>query len=280
MIEKVRQLFEHLKTLSGNESVKSAADWLTFIIAMLPIPGVSHGAAVASKVMADRELKAQFDGIAATIQSLDARIGAMESGLDRIGAMQEAARGSQAIQGMLAAFFEALKARGTEINIDTSDWSRQAFVNTLLQSDLVSISASRYSQNIIARSDVQAQKTTLKATGHSSNLVSDSKFTGPGGEVTLEGTHTQQGTVIMEGPSFGFRGPNAALEANGWSAGTNERGDFQMASFGTPFMTVSTSAAYDVRCNCGYSSKISERDLQGKSTMQCPACGAVGQVRR
>jgi hypothetical protein len=249
--QSLKAIREALTKQRPNGATDATLDWLTFLLSLIPVPGVAEASAIANKVFNDRSLGVRFDAIVTGIGQLDSRINAMESGLQRVEVIGAIAKDNADALALVKAFFDELKSRETEFSVETADWSTQQIIRTLIEADWVSISATNQSENFVVGTKVRAGKTSLVAKDGSKNVIQDSSFSADKGSVTMMGKHTQQGNVSLTGPSVSFAGQNSQLEALGWSIGTNRDGNFEMASHGNPFMTVTTTPVYSLQCRCG-----------------------------
>lgn len=275
---KLAAIREALTKERPSGAVDATLDWLTFLVSLVPVPGVAESAAIANKIMNDRALNSRFDGIVAEISKFNDRIQQMESGLQRVELIGATVKDNTAIHSLLIGFFGELKSKTTEFSVETSDWSTQQIIRTLIDADWVSISATNRSQNLIDETHVTSKKASLIAKGGSRNVIRDSSFGGDKGSVTMAGQHTQQGNVSLEGPSVTYQGPNSQTETGGWYMGTDHKGDFVMSSKGKPFMSVSTTPLYRIRCRCGHERQMKGTELTGQTNLTCPSCGAVAPI--
>jgi hypothetical protein len=272
IVQKVSEIREALTRERPNDAADGTLDWLTFLVSLAPVPGVAEASAVANKIMSDRALTSRFESIVAEISKLNDRIQHMENGIQRVELIGTTAKDNAGIQSLLATFFDELKSKSTEFFVETSDWSTQEIIRTLINADWVNISATNQSRNLIEETQVRSQKTSLVAKGGSQNVVRDSSFMGDKGSVSMSGQHTQQGNVSFSGPSVTYQGQSSQTEMGGWYMGTNAKGNFVIGIRPEPEIAATCP-------DCQGTSKFRKSQLEGLTRLTCPLCGKANSVR-
>jgi hypothetical protein len=252
--EQVLSYYAVLSSLKDNEAVLNEADWLSFMISMLPVPGLQQVSQIANKIVNDNELNLRFEKIRQEIIQANEKISSLESDIERIGeiavTVNNEAGLKKLIEEYLAQIIQSVDEDITEFTMDTSNWSFQALINSLIEADLVSISAIRYSQNVLKDSIVKSKKTHMRADDHSSNVVNGTKFSGEKGSVEMRGI-TQKGHISVENSSIGFHGNSALI-------------------FGRP------PGALTGNCPiCGTTIQVTREQIRGYDAIKCHSCNSV-----
>lgn len=228
-------------------------DWLTFIIGLLPDPTgcmlapATIPAQIANKLMSDSRLGKKFQDLMNRSEALDARLTEVESGMERVSLIGLTVSENMALQRELNALIGELKrtideAGPSEFLVDTSNWSAQEIVRTLVQADWVKIAARHFSENTIADSTFHSRRTHLIADDNSRNKVRDSEFHGDGGKTGVSGEIHQQGHVRLEDSSIAFDAASRVEHASPEGSAINLGDHWSMNASG-PGWGMETNAA-------------------------------------
>lgn len=252
--DKVISILTTLKQLPNNPAVLEDADILSFIISLIPIPGVEQVGQIANKIVSEQQLKVKLSEIKDQILTTNERITTLESDIERVGEIANTAASVTKIQKSLDQFIallaELLNNQGSEFIVETSDRSIQAVISQLIEVDWVSISAANHSKNIFKHTKIKARRTHLKAHNNSMNIIDGTEFSGHDGSVSMNNI-SQEGDIEISGASVGF-GEGGAL------------------MFGARPTTVEGNCP---RCN--FRIVVEAFKLQGYSSIQCPSCFSI-----
>jgi len=276
LTEKFTRILDALSKERTNPAIDGALDWATFIIGLLPdtVDGglVGKPAQIFNKIMNDQKLKASFEKLYDDITSINTRLNIIEEGLKRIELMRATVSNNTNLQKGLGEFIEQLKvvlqSSPTEFLLETTNWSTQEILNTLISYDSVTVASISNSSNILSKVNIESQKTNLLATDNSHNRIIDSSFKGNQGSVTMSGEHTQHGDITLSESSIGY-GSNSQTEMNGWVIGTDSSGNLFFAVQPSP---------NKITMQCGYCNgnfDVNKQELLGLTYFQCKLCRRV-----
>jgi hypothetical protein len=256
--DRVVIFLEQIKQLPNNKAFLEEADFLSFFVSLLPVPGVQQAGQAANKIVQDRNLYVRFTELRDSILATNERIDTLESELDRIGEIVKTVGAvsniQRAVEDFVAMVAAELNATGSEFLVDTSHYSSQTILNQLVEVDWAAISARGHSHNVLHNTRIRARRTHLVAHDHSTNLIDGAEFPGHDGSVEMRSL-SQQGNISVSGSSVGF--------GEGGTLGFGEGGALL---FGPP-ETISG------RCPmCSFEIRIERHMLQGKTHIQCPKC--------
>lgn len=251
MKEKIIKIMNQLKTVPNNQAVLDELDWLTFYIALTPIPAVQQASQVANKIIADHKLKLQFDEIRGEILKLNTRIDKEGKGMEMVDAIAKTVYSSEKLEKKVEEFvkhvIDELEADNAEFIVDTSNWSTQILVKQIIDANIVQIKAENHSQNVIRDTKIKAKQTRLEAHDHSVNYIDGTSFQGDSGRIDMHGIG-QTGHVRVEGSSISLYG-NSGI------------------TFGVRPKTVSGNCPF-----CGNFFEFREFEIQEGMIMECPIC--------
>ena len=255
MRDQIEGILEQLKGLPDNPAVLEDADLLTFVISLLPLPGVQQAGQIANRIVVNRSLNTKLTALKDEIHKTNEKIANLEDGIQRVGAFALTAESVAAIETMVRdmvnAVVEELGESTSEFSMETSDWSMQVLIKQIVEADLVSISAIRGSQNILSDTKVRAKKTRLRAHDHSTNILDGTEIGDDSGSVGFRGIG-QTGDVSVGPNSIGFHGTGGSL------------------NFGAKPDTVSADCPA-----CTKQIIVERHSLVGKTHVKCPHCGGV-----
>ena len=262
---KIQDIKEILQLVKDNPDFQDDVSYYSFILSLIPVPGIQQAGQVINKISSDHKLKLEFDELRSLIKSSNKEIDKVEDELLRI---QEYASTlvsendlekilNEKIEGLL----ESLESdEQTEFEIETENWSTQVLIKQIIEADLVSISADDNSINIIKESKIKAKKTKLSAKNRSANYIDGTELSGDKGKVDMKGI-SQGGNVSIEDNSVTLN--RGGLDFGG---GTGIFGSGTISGAG------SISVSRSVKCpnpNCGKNFSI-----QNKGIVTCPHCGS------
>ncbi|NES66797.1 MAG: hypothetical protein F6K24_16810 [Okeania sp. SIO2D1] len=240
-------------------------DWLTFVIGLLPVVG--KPAQVANKIINDHQINEKFKKLWVEIQDVNERLILMEDGFERISSIGQTIANNTKLQTSLSEFFDEVKSSlSTEFSVETSNWSNQEIINTLIDYDWVTVASLDNSSNLISNVNVQSSKTKFFARGYSHKTIKDSTFRGDKGSVGMYGEHIQRGEVSLSQSSIGYS-DNSQMQMNNWVTGTDDKGNF--------FIGTCPSELVVVCPVCKGKFPVSHQELQGLDYFQCKLCGKV-----
>ena len=266
---KLKWVHEELLKERNNPLIDKSLDFLTFIIGLLPDTFlVNRPAQIANKLINDNKLKSDLEQLRVQISSTNSRLDEMESGIQKIETIWATAASNTSLQNALEKLFgnfqKLIQESGSEFNVQSTNWSTQEIINTLISAEKVIVSARNHGTNIIKNVNVESQKTNLIAKDNSHNVIKDSTFKGDKGNVGMHGTHTQKGDVTISDASVSYRGPNSETQMGQWVMGTDEAGNFRI---GTRKELLPTECP-----KCHQKFGVNRSDLIGKTRLNCPHC--------
>ena len=248
MKERISEILDTLKALGDNAAVQSDIGLLTFIVSLLPIPGVQQAGQVANKILTDKHLQVEFASLREDLSNANTRIDSCEADLEKIREIAAAVGSVDAIAARLEGFVAELVdgLERSEFVVDTSNWSVQAIIRQIIDADLVSISATKSSKNILRATQIKAKKTRLSAHDHSVNVLDGTQIGDDSKHIGFDGIG-QSGDVSVEG----------------WSINFIRRTD--------ETLTGSCSLCHAVV-------QIKRSEIQGRSVINCPNCHRLVRV--
>jgi hypothetical protein len=255
MKERIEAILAEVQGLKDNAAVLADADLLTFLVSLLPIPGIQQAGQIANRILSDQVLSAKLQDLRDQIGSTNERIASIEGSLERIGAYAltaDTVTGIQTkVEELVAAITTDLEREPTEFNMETSDQSLQVLISQIVEADLVSISAVRGSRNVLKDTKVKAKRTHLRAHDGSVNILDGTKVGDESGSVGFEGI-SQEGNVSVGPNSIGFHGSGGSI------------------SFGRRAPTVTATCP-----SCSGKITVEPNSLVGKTHVKCPHCAAI-----
>jgi hypothetical protein len=273
---KLTVIREELTKERPNAAVDNSLDWLTFIIGILPdYMVVGKPAQIVNKIINDHQLNTRFEKLRAEITAVNGRLDTMESGIQRTQLIGATIATNTALQNSISDFFEQFKsicqASPTEFSVETTNWSTQEIINTLVSTDWVTVSASSHSSNMLSNLEVKSQKTNLVAKDSSHNVIRDSSFQGKQGGVSMTGEHLQRGDITLSEASISY-GQDSHMQMGNWSMGTNPQG--------TRFSISCTSPQLMFQCPyCQRKFEVNRQELDGLTHFQCKLCRRVSCIK-
>ncbi|AIQ15017.1 hypothetical protein [Paenibacillus durus] len=247
--DKIQRILATLNKLKSNDAVIKNADILTFIISLLPIPGVQQVGQIANKIVTNEDLKNKFNSIKIDILNTNERINILDNQLERIGMIAETVSNVSRLESLVSEFLNNLESdleKDSEFIVDTSNWSIQVLIKQIVEANFVSISARDFSQNHLRDTQIKSRMTHLSAHNHSSNIIDGTDFKGDSGSVTMNGI-SQFGNISATDSSVGFHGNSGLI-------------------FRSPDILKGNCPS------CNTLIQIEKQKLLGYSQIQCPNC--------
>lgn len=253
--EKVQNILNSLNAVKENPAVIENVDYLTFIVSLLPIPGVQQAGQIANKIVTNHDLKHKFQSIKNEIIETNNKISEMQTQIEKIGAIAQTVSNVTKLETKISEYInditKLLNDKESEFIMDTSNWSVQVVIKQIIDAKFVSVSARDFSQNYLRETQINSKKTHLSAHNNSLNVIDGTEFKGSEGSVRMNGI-SQVGNVEVTGSSIGFHGNSAII-------------------FGNPNV---------VSGNCPFCNSLIQIDktrLIGYSRIQCPNCNQIMQ---
>jgi hypothetical protein len=201
---KAKDIKELLKLVRDNKGFQDDVGYYSFILSLLPIPGLQQAGQVLNKLSSDHKLKLEFDELRTLIEENNDRLNEVEDEVSRIKELAVTLETNgvlyQSLNDKIVNLLSELEEDKTEFEVETKGWSTQVLVKQLIEADLVSITAVDNSINVIQDTKIRAKKTKLTAENGSINYIDGTKLSGDRGHVNINGIK-QGGNVTIEGSS-------------------------------------------------------------------------------
>jgi hypothetical protein len=198
---KIKDIKELVKLIRDNKGFQDDVSYYSFIISLLPIPGLQQAGLVLNKLSSDHKLKLEFDELKEIIEQNNERITEIEDEVIRINKYASVLDSDAALDKLLNTKIQKLISKleedSTEFEVETENWSTQVLIKQIIEADLVSISAIDNSINVIKDSKIKAKKTKLTAKNRSTNYIDGTELSGESGKVNMNGI-AQGGNVTIE----------------------------------------------------------------------------------
>jgi hypothetical protein len=248
--DKAKQFVEVIKIHLQNEHLTDDFSYYSFLLSLLPIPGVQQAGQAVDRIFANKSLKNRLDNIWNEINIANNRISTIEDEFLRFqeiaGTIKYNRNLDDQINEVTQTIISELQEQ-TEWVLETENWSYQSILNSIVEADFAQIIARNNSVNTIENTEIKAKKTHLHASNNSQNFVDKTKFSSNEGGVEMNGISTQ-GNVIVEGSGIGF-GEGSALIFGG---------NPNLVSGNCP--------------SCQTMLQVDKRQLNGYSQIQCDNC--------
>ncbi len=256
--ERIVSILDSLKDSKTNDNLLHSADLLTFVISLIPIPGIEQVGQVANKIVTDKQLQREFLKIRGEILAVNQHIQDIDSELGRIGEIASTVKSDAEINRTLGKFValleKALELEGTEFVMETTNESIQVLIDQIIEVDWLSVLASYGSQNILKHTKIQAKKTHLKASDKSINIVDGTEFKGPTGSISMNGIK-QSGEMEIANSSFIMRNGSKLI-------------------FDAKPRTVAGNCPI-----CNFRIEVEVNQMRGITHLKCPSCKSVLPIK-
>jgi hypothetical protein len=254
--------------LGANQAVQEDVGFLSFVLTLLPIPGVQQAAQVTQRLADNQGLNLKLSEIWQAIARTNEAVRTIDDLSLKVETITNTVRFNSELQRKVEEAIAELKQNLAQDDsswaVETSGCSTQQLMNVIVEASTVSVSADGNSKNFLDRVSVAAKHTKLTATNGSLNSISDSSFKGPAGEVRMQGEHTQRGNVTLQDSSVGFSG-DSEVQFGGWRMGTRD-GNFVIG-------TVQPAVPL-LRCPICQAQFPRPANAIAFTGCQCPKCGA------
>lgn len=200
--EKVVQIYESLKSLPNNKGFIDDIDLYSFVISLLPLPGVQQAGQVVNKIATNQALNLKFNEIKEELYKINSKIAHMEHGLEKVQNIANTVRSVSFIEEKVIELLEEIDD-STEFIVETSTNSVQMLIKQIVEADFTSISAVDYSRNYLLNTQIKSRSTHLRAHNNSMNVIDGTDFNSDQGSVGMNGI-SQQGEITVHGSGIGF----------------------------------------------------------------------------
>jgi DNA gyrase/topoisomerase IV subunit A len=215
-----RNILDIFDILSNNADLKDQLSYASFLVSLLPIPGIQQAGMVISKITSDNLLKQQFNEILDEIKKVNTEIGTLKHGLDQIKEISGIIKYNSEINKKFSSFVDKAKEK---ISVEESSWtmltnneSYQEIINSFVEADNIEFISNNQSINFIENTEVKSNKTLFKADNKSTNYIKKSSFNDKAGRgaVSMDGINTF-GNVEVEGSGISIIGGGSGITIGG-----------------------------------------------------------------
>lgn len=259
--------------LGANQAVQEDLGFLSFVLTLLPIPGVQQAAQVTQRMADNRGLNLKLEEIWQAISTTNQAVRAIDNLDQKVEAIANTVRYNSELQRRveeaIAELKQDLAQTDSTWSVETSGCSTQELVNVIVEASHVTISAVDGSRNALQGMNVTAQQTRLIADGGSHNSVRDSTFAGQKGTIAFNGDHTVRGAVNVQDASLGF-GDRSSIQMGNFRIGTTGDGGFSF-----DFMRPARPSLICPKCRWTF---VRPDNVSTLLQLPCPKCGFVAQV--
>jgi len=246
IFENIKENIRFLKgNITENEYLYEDISYSAFILSLSPIPGPQQLGQIVDRISTNKILKIKFGDIWKKIKEANENILNIENELEKIKEIGVVINSKSELNEMVKGLIEDIN-QGSEFSIETKDWSYQEVINSIIEADLVRITAANNSTNVVEDSEIKSRKAKLTASDGSRNFFNNTNFTGTQGSVGMNGISTI-GDVEVTESSVGLKSGSAIV-------------------FGANPNIISGT------CSCGHKVEVDKRNLVGYTQIQCPNC--------
>ena len=210
--EKVSNILETIKPYFKNKGVQTDLSYVSFIVSLLPIPGVQQSAQIADRILSSKVLKKQLDELWKQITETNKRITDISGELGKIKETATTIKHNSSLDKGLNQLIQGIVSdikNNTEWVLETENWSYQEILNSTVKADFAAIIARNKSSNVVENTEIRAIKTHLHASNKSQNFFDGTKFSGGKGSVGMNGI-TTKGDIEIKDSGIGL-GPGGSL---------------------------------------------------------------------
>jgi hypothetical protein len=249
--ESVEKALAFVRRLWEKGGSKGYMRYAAFCLSLVPIPAMQEAFQILDRLLSDADSAKKFQDVWNELARLNARVDELDFD-DSIVEVAKTVASNPQLHPSVAWVLDELGA-GSTFRAVAETGGIQTLIDTLVEAESAQFIASSGGKNILHGVSVRSQNTLLQASGDGQNFVSSAEFVSPNGAVTFSNVSTH-GAVQMSGASI-------RLSANSGM------------SFGGRRMV-----RQGVCPNCNKPVEFELHEIQGKSVMPCPHCGALGNL--
>lgn len=260
MLEKIKNIIDLVKSFSKNGQIYDDVSYTAFYLSLLPIPGHQQCLQIIDRIASDKSLKTQLDSIWDTINTINTSLESIDDEIEKFNVISSTVKYNSQLNELVENSVKNIVSQLNSDNIstskwimNTSDWSFQKVIDSIVESDFVEIKAVNNSSNLISNTRITSNETHLHASNNSQNIIDKTEFSNLKGSIGMDDLSTK-GDLFVNGDSLGF--------GNNGSVGFGIGGSM---TFGPPNNIVSGNCPV-----CGSLISLDKRELFGKSHIKCP----------
>lgn len=257
IIEKAKGLLETVKIHLQNENLQDDVSYTSFLLSLLPIPGLQQCNQIIDRISSNKALKIRLDEIWAAINETNQNVSQINDEIEKLQEIGGTVNFNNGLKEQVQQLVKEIVAdlcsdETSKWIMETENWSYQEVLNSIVEADFAGIIAKDNSINVVENTEIKAKRTHLHASGNSKNYVNKTTFSSSKGSVGMEGISTQ-GNIMVEGSGIGF-GEGSSLIFGG---------NPNLVSGNCPF--------------CNTKIEVDKRQLAGYTSVKCPnpICGKI-----
>ncbi|MCP4552156.1 MAG: hypothetical protein GY834_09000 [Bacteroidetes bacterium] len=270
-MKNISDKFDQIKGLliqnKDDEFIAKNINKISFLISLLPIPGLQQASMIAKEISGDVVLKNQFNQLKESINLNEGKIDKNTDSIEYLKLEVESLKQVESFRSKVEILLNKLSKEQTEYLVKTTDWSAQEIINTIIEYDTVTFLSDNNSYNKLFGVKVTSKKTILEATNRSTNVIKDAEFKGEKGRVGMENID-QKGLTEISESSVSFA-KNSNVGMGGFEMGVDDKGNFVMG----------TRKQLSATCpNCQNEMQIGYVKPPLGSLLTCTNCGFSGRT--
>lgn len=257
-VEKIKQIYETLKSDGSKKRILSNLDYLTYYMSIIPIPILQNIGLATNKIFENMAINAEFEEIKIEIDRIDSTLQGIQEDLERVDKIAKIVSENKNVQNKIEKLLQDLlaelkKEKPSIFTVETTKFSLQTLNNSIIEADLCRFISQNSSKNVVRDTKIKANETHLKADNSSENHFDNTEFKGPEGSVGMQNMGVI-GNTVVKNASIGF-GPGGGLV------------------FRSP------PVATGICPHCKNEIRVNPEQLKGYTNIQCPHCTRVVPFR-